>query len=45
MKQTDTDGQQVGEFANFWPGMSRWVLGMRMDETDFLMPAAERWEP
>ncbi len=43
MKQADEEGKQLGEHENFWPGMSRWVVGMRMDHTDFVMAAAERW--
>ncbi len=44
MRQPDGE-RQPGQYENFWPGMSRWVLGTRMEDTDFVLGAPEHWDP
>lgn len=43
MRQVDEEGKSIGEYENFWPGMSRWVLGARMDDAVLEFSAAEQW--
>lgn len=31
-------------FENFWPGMGRWQLGIRMDDAKIEIPEGEFWE-
>jgi hypothetical protein len=45
MRQGGEDGAQVGEHENFWPGMKRWVLGVRMDDVAFTFSEGVYWAP
>lgn len=31
-------------FENFWPGLERWVLGLRLDDVDVYIPPAVKWD-
>jgi hypothetical protein len=33
----------VGEFENWWPGMGRWRLGMKMEEATVEFPEGKHW--
>lgn len=45
ISQRDEDGNIIGEHENFWPGLGRWQLGMKMENADlkFDMPI-EVWK-
>lgn len=45
LKQRDDAGNLTGSFENFWPGMKRWQLGVRMDDADLDIPEGEYWCP
>lgn len=46
MRQADGEGNVVkgGGFENFWPGMKRWHLGVRMDDAEIDFPEGRYWE-
>ena len=37
-------GGGAGEFENFWPGLRRWNLGVRMDDADIDFPEGRYWD-
>ncbi|KAH7159848.1 hypothetical protein B0J13DRAFT_539787 [Dactylonectria estremocensis] len=42
----DDNGRLTGDHENFWPGLGRWQLGMKMENADLALNAAEEsWEP
>ncbi|ROV92959.1 hypothetical protein VMCG_09014 [Cytospora schulzeri] len=43
LRQRDDAGALTGLFENFWPGMKRWQLGLRMDDADLEIPEGEYW--
>lgn len=43
LSQRDSDGKLTGLFENFWPGMGRWQLGVRMNNADLNIPEGEYW--
>ncbi|KAL1858860.1 hypothetical protein Daus18300_009858 [Diaporthe australafricana] len=43
LSQRDDDGKLTGLFENFWPGMGRWQLGVKMDNADLDIPEGEYW--
>ncbi|KAK7733679.1 hypothetical protein SLS53_008146 [Cytospora paraplurivora] len=43
LRQRDEAGNLTALFENFWPGLGRWQLGVRMDDTDFELPEGEYW--
>lgn len=44
MRQADGGGDATGGFENFWPGLKRWHLGVRMDDADIDFPDGRYWE-
>lgn len=44
MSQKDAGGKSTSLFENFWPGLGRWQLGVRMDDAAVLIPEGRYWE-
>lgn len=45
LRQADEQGNTTSEFENFWPGLKRWKLGLKMEDTDFDISEGRYWEP
>lgn len=43
ISQKDEQGKSASLFENFWPGLGRWHLGLRMDDTVIGIPEGEHW--
>ncbi|KUI66632.1 hypothetical protein VM1G_02306 [Cytospora mali] len=43
LRQRDEQGKLTGLFENFWPGMGRWQLGVRMDHAELVIPEGQHW--
>lgn len=43
ISQRDVDGKLTALFDNFWPGLGRWHLGVRMDNATIDVPEGEFW--
>lgn len=43
ISQRDENGELLGLFENFWPGLGRWHLGVRMDDATIEVPEGEFW--
>lgn len=44
LSQRDEEGRFSALFENFWPGMGRWQLGVRMDDAKIEIPEGEFWD-
>lgn len=46
ISQKDEEGNTCGEYENFWPGLGRWQVGLKMEDADlaFQLPE-ETWQP
>ena len=44
LKQVDDEGEQVGEHENFWPGLRRWSVGVKMEDADIEFPEGTHWD-
>lgn len=45
LRQRDEEGKLTGLFENFFPGLGRWQLAVRMDNADFDIKEGEHWRP
>ncbi|PWI71341.1 hypothetical protein PCL_11435 [Purpureocillium lilacinum] len=46
MSMRDEKGELIGEYENFWPGMGRWQLGVKMENAELSFDhATETWKP
>ncbi|KAH6675371.1 hypothetical protein F5X68DRAFT_40564 [Plectosphaerella plurivora] len=45
MSQTDENGKRPGLYENFWPGLRRWHVGVRMDDSEVDFPEPTVWDP
>lgn len=43
LSQRDDEGKLTGLFENFWPGLGRWQLAVRMDNADVTIGEGEHW--
>ncbi|KAF4446358.1 hypothetical protein F53441_9981 [Fusarium austroafricanum] len=43
-QQRDQDGNVKGEFENFWPGWSKWQMGIKMQDSVIEFDLPETWE-
>ena len=43
LSQRDEDGKLTGLFENFWPGLGRWQLAVRMDNAILDIREGEHW--
>ncbi|OAA37886.1 hypothetical protein NOR_06963 [Metarhizium rileyi] len=42
--QRDPDGRLLGPYENFWPGLARWQLGLKMEDADLRFdPPLDLW--
>ncbi|KAF5562511.1 hypothetical protein FNAPI_3158 [Fusarium napiforme] len=41
----DEEGKLTGEFENFWPGWSKWQIGIKMENSVIEFDHPETWEP
>ncbi|KAF4946619.1 hypothetical protein FSARC_14155 [Fusarium sarcochroum] len=41
----DDEGRLTGAFENFWPGWSRWQIGIKMEDAISEFDHPETWEP
>ncbi|KAM0214834.1 hypothetical protein ACHAQI_003316 [Fusarium lateritium] len=41
----DEDGKPTGAFENFWPGLSKWQMGIKMEDSIIEFGHPETWEP
>lgn len=45
LSQTDEEGRRHGLYDNFWPGLKRWHVGVRMDDAEIDFPEPKVWAP
>ena len=45
LSQADGKGDVPGEHENFWPGIKRWHLGVKMENAKIDFPAGRHWDP
>ncbi|ORY60285.1 uncharacterized protein BCR38DRAFT_349990 [Pseudomassariella vexata] len=43
LSQRDDDGKLHGQHESFWPGLGRWQLGIKMENTDIVFGMGEYW--
>jgi hypothetical protein len=41
----DEDGKPTGAFENFWPGWSKWQMGIKMEDSIIEFGPPKTWEP
>lgn len=41
----DEDGKPTGAFENFWPGWSKWQMGIKMEDSIIEFGNPKTWEP
>ncbi|EEY16277.1 conserved hypothetical protein [Verticillium alfalfae VaMs.102] len=44
LRQTDEQGNVVGEHENFWPGFWRWHLGVKMEDAEIGFGEGKYWD-
>ncbi|WYZ42462.1 hypothetical protein EsH8_VI_000161 [Colletotrichum jinshuiense] len=44
IRQTDENGNAVGEHENFWPGLGRWQLGLKLENSDVTFAEPKHWD-
>lgn len=44
LSQRDQKGDVVGDYENFWPGLGRWQVGMKMENADLEFGYPEIWD-
>ncbi|EGY21333.1 uncharacterized protein VDAG_02857 [Verticillium dahliae VdLs.17] len=44
LRQTDDQGNVVGEHENFWPGFWRWHLGVKMEDAEIGFGEGKYWD-
>ncbi len=44
MSQQDENGEVPDEYENFFPGLRRWNIAVKMPETHIHFPSPETWE-
>ncbi|CZR66351.1 uncharacterized protein PAC_16252 [Phialocephala subalpina] len=43
--QIENEEQEFEGYANFWPGLGRWRIGIKMEDTVVDFPVGEHWGP
>ncbi|EFQ33835.1 hypothetical protein CGRA01v4_10724 [Colletotrichum graminicola] len=43
IRQADEKGNVVGEHENFWPGLGRWQIGLKMENSDVTFAEPKHW--
>jgi len=43
IRQADEKGNLVGEHENFWPGLGRWQIGLKMENSDVTFAEPKHW--
>ncbi|CAI0642771.1 unnamed protein product [Colletotrichum noveboracense] len=44
IRQADEKGNIVGEHENFWPGLGRWQVGIKMENSDVTFAVPKYWD-
>ncbi|KAJ0159335.1 hypothetical protein CTA2_9908 [Colletotrichum tanaceti] len=44
IRQADEGGDVVGEHENFWPGLGRWQIGLKMEDSDVTFAEPKHWD-
>jgi hypothetical protein len=45
IRQTDEQGTRVGDYENFWPGLGRWQVGLKLKDSEIEFGQANHWDP
>ncbi|KXH35604.1 hypothetical protein CSAL01_02827 [Colletotrichum salicis] len=44
IRQADEKGHIIGEHENFWPGLGRWQIGLKMEDSIVSFPKPKHWD-